>query len=401
MRRKLDLRTGKTVWQARRAPATPHEKLTKDIATEVLVIGMGISGAMIAEMLTDAGRTVALIDRRGPMLGSTSATTALVQFEIDQPLSKLKNLIGSEKAMRAWRRSRLALSNLAERIDYLGIDCQAVRRDSIYLAGDILSAFDLKIEVAARNAGGIGATYLDASALRERFGISRPGAILSHGNLALEPRLLTAGLLRKALERKAKAYVKVEATKLHHGKDSVTVETAQGPTITAEQVVLATGYELLDTVPADDHRIISTWAIATKPQKRSLWPHEAHIWEASDPYLYLRTTPEGRVIAGGEDEDFTDTDRRDALIELKADKIAAKLKRLFPGVDTGPEFAWAGSFGTTKTGLPIIGPVPRKPRIFAVMGYGGNGITFSRIAAELVTSALSGNEDTDADLFAF
>ena len=71
-----------------------------------------------------------------------------------------------------------------------------------------------------------------------------------------------------------------------------------------------------------------------------------------------------------------------------------------PDLDTEPEFAWAGAFGATATGLPVIGRLPRKPRIHAVMGYGGNGITFSRIAAELVATALAGGRDRDADLFA-
>ena len=35
------------------------------------------------------------------------------------------------------------------------------------------------------------------------------------------------------------------------------------------------------------------------------------------------------------------------------------------------------------------------------MGYGGNGITHSRIAAEIVASAIDGREDSDAGLFAF
>ena len=44
--------------------------------------------------------------------------------------------------------------------------------------------------------------------------------------------------------------------------------TEGGPVISAGHVVLATGYELAPFVPAKDHRIISTWAIATRPQKR-------------------------------------------------------------------------------------------------------------------------------------
>ena len=166
-------------------------------------------------------------------------------------------------------------------------------------------------------------------------------------------------------------------------------------------MVLATGYELTDIVPRDGHEVISTWAIATAPQKSKLWPQEAFIWEASDPYLYMRTLPDGRVVCGGEDEDFTDEDRRDELIGEKSRRIAAKLGKLLSYLDTKPEFAWAGSFGTTPTGLPIIGQVPRKPRIFATLGYGGNGITWSRIAAELITTTLCGGTDADAKLFAF
>ncbi len=74
---------------------------------------------------------------------------------------------------------------------------------------------------------------------------------------------------------------------------------------------------------------------------------------------------------------------------------------MLPDLDTRPDFAWAGSFGTTTTGLPFIGALPDRPRIFAVMGYGGNGITYAEMAAELVTTAILGNKDPDSDLFAF
>ena len=72
------------------------------------------------------------------------------------------------------------------------------------------------------------------------------------------------------------------------------------------------------------------------------------------PYLYLRPTADGRVVCGGEDEEFTDEDARDALLPAKAAAIARKLAALMPGVDPAPAFAWTGSFGSTATGLPII-----------------------------------------------
>ncbi len=401
MARKLDLRTGKPVWLSYRSPAVPTHKLVRDVKTEVLVVGMGVSGAMIAEALTARGFSVVCIDRRGPLQGSTAATTALVQFEIDQPLTALCAMIGRLQAQQAWRRSRLAVANLHARIAELGIDCRLAATQSLYLAGNMLAPGQLQLEAEARRQAGIGATYLTPADLQEKFGIARAGAILSHHNLALDPRKLTAGMLVRALERKARLYAPVEAVLIEDGPDEVTVVTKQGPTITARHLVLATGYELADIVPAAKHRIISTWAIATCRQPRKLWPGAAFVWEASDPYLYMRATSDGRVVCGGEDEEFTDEEHRDSLISLKAERISAKLSKLFPQIDTRADFAWAGAFGTTTTGLPYIGAIRRHPRIHSVMGYGGNGITFSQIASEIIATSIEGNRDCDAELFAF
>ncbi len=401
MARKLDLRSGRPVWFAYRAPSVPTEKLTRDVKTDVLIVGMGISGAMAAETLTTAGHSVICIDRRGPLLGSTSATTALVQFELDQPLTKLSTMVGKANAGQAWRRSRLSVSNLSGRIAELGIDCRLTPSSSLYLAGNVLDPAALRDEAEARRQVGIAATYLTRKALTDSFGIDRAGAILSHGNLALDPRKLTAGLLLKALERKARFYAPVQAMAIEDSREQVVVATSGGPTITARHLVLATGYELTEIIPKTAHSIVSTWAIATVPQPKNIWAGAAFMWEASDPYLYIRATADGRVICGGEDEEFTDEAQRDALTADKAKRLSAKLHRLLPRLDVTPEFTWTGSFGTTSTGMPYIGALPRHPRIHAVMGYGGNGITFSQIASEIVGSAIGGVEDVDAKLFSF
>ncbi|MDN2580522.1 FAD-dependent oxidoreductase [Aquibium sp. ELW1220] len=401
MTRKLDLHTGSPVWRAYRAPGPAAEPLARDVKADVAIVGMGISAAMTADALSGAGLSVILIDRRGPMLGSTAATTALVQHEIDQPLSTLSRRIGQDRAERAWRRSRLAVGNLAARIAELGIDCRLTERPSLYLAGNVLAPEALRAEGEARNAAGLHGAYLSAGQLKERFGIDRKAALLSYGNLALDPRRLTAGLLASAKSRGARLHAPVEATTYESHRGGVSIGTKEGPVISATAAVLATGYELADIVPHDGHEIISTYAIATRPQPRAIWPKAAFMWEASDPYLYLRATHDGRIVCGGEDEGFSDEMARDMLIPEKTQRIAERLGRLLPGVDTTPDYAWAGAFGTTPSGLPLIGPVPGRPGFHAVLGYGGNGITFSRIASELITAALTGRKDRDADLFAF
>jgi glycine/D-amino acid oxidase-like deaminating enzyme len=165
--------------------------------------------------------------------------------------------------------------------------------------------------------------------------------------------------------------------------------------------VLCTGYELAKIVPPANNKIFSTWAIATRPQPAALWPQRALIWEASEPYLYLRTTHDGRIICGGEDEEFADTARRDALTLAKTARIEKKLQRLMPGIDARAALAWTGSFGGSPNGMPTIGAIPGFAKCYAVMGYGGNGITFSMLSTDLITAAILGRKSPDARLFAF
>ncbi len=376
-------------------------KLSRDIKTDVLIVGMGISGAMLAESLSADGHNVAVIDRRGAGQGSTLATTALVLFEIDQPVLLLAERLGRERAARAWQRSLLSVVSLRARIADLGIECRMAPRASLYLAGPKLKAGDLRVEASLRRSIGLYSRYLPRKALADQFGIDREGAILSEGSLVLDPAKLTRRLLLKSVERGVRLYAPVEAVAIADSRDEVVVATREGPTISARHVVLATGYELIDPAPSVGHRIISTWAIATRPQRRNLWPSEAMIWEAADPYLYVRTTSDGRVVCGGEDEDFADERRRDDLIGMKSARLSRKLAALFPRIDATPTYTWTGSFGTTPTGLPLIGKVPGHPRVLAVLGYGGNGIAYSQIASQLIATLLRDGHDPDADLFAF
>lgn len=395
-----NLRTGRSVWQGERPPRFPRHGITEDTQSDVVIIGAGISGAMQADALSEAGFSVLVVDRRGPVRGSTPASTALLQYEIDQPLTKLTRQIGEEAAIRAWRRSRLALDGLAARIKELSI-APVIRRDSLYLAGNVLDADGLAREHEARRHAGLETTLLDAATLKERFGIDRKAALLGYNNLEADPVVLAAGFLRAAISRGARLAWPVEITDLDAGPRSVSLRTREGHRIRCRHLVFATGYELPFGKLPKGHQVLSTWALATVPQKRRLWADCCFVWEASDPYLYMRTTRDGRVICGGEDEDFVDEDKRDALIEQKTRAIQRKLGKILPQLSTEVDYAWTGTFGASATGLPAIGKMPDLRNCWTVMGFGGNGITYSRIGAEIVRAGLLGKADPDAELYAF
>ena len=127
------------------------------------------------------------------MLGSTPASTALLLYDIDEPLVRLSRKIGEANAIRAWRRSHLAVQALHARTRELGVDCDLEERDTLYLAGDLLDGRALEREAAARRRIGIEAIYLSRAALRERIGVRSGGALVSYGNLAADPRRLAIG----------------------------------------------------------------------------------------------------------------------------------------------------------------------------------------------------------------
>jgi glycine/D-amino acid oxidase-like deaminating enzyme len=394
-----DLRSGTPFWLRRGNVKVACSSLTANLNVDVAVVGAGVSGALVVDALLGSGKRIVVLDRRGPVRGSTPASTALLQFEIDQPLIHLAQKIGYQRAVRAYWRSATAVDILRGRIADLGLRCGFRERQTVYLPGNELNVAALKREAAARAKVGLRSRFIGANELRALTGIEKPGAILSSGCGEVDPVALVTGLWRFALSRGARIYAPTEVVDVDPGLAHVTLTTAEGYTVRARHVVFATGYELVKLIKPRRYKVISTWAMATAPQPERLWPSRCLIWEAADPYLYVRTTLDGRVIAGGEDEAFSNDIRRDSLSPQKIIAIRRKLEKLLPRLDTKPEFTWAGCFGASATGLPAIGAIPGAARCFAVLGYGGNGITFSMIAAQVIQRAILGLHDPDADLF--
>ena len=74
---------------------------------------------------------------------------------------------------------------------------------------------------------------------------------------------------------------------------------------------------------------------------------------------------------------------------------------MFPEIPFVTDMSWAGTFSATADGLPYIGMYPNKPNMYFALGYGGNGITFSMIAAQVIGNLITGKVDPRAELFGF
>jgi glycine/D-amino acid oxidase-like deaminating enzyme len=378
------LRRSRPVWADSSGIAVRTRTEPAHTRYDLIIVGAGVSGALMAHGLT-RGRRVLILDRRPPLTGSTMASTALIQHDIDVPLFRLSKMIGERAAVEVWRESASAVRALKRIVRKERIACEWRDSTTLYLAGSKYGVDDLAKEYALRKQAGLSCRLMDGKTLAAGFNIRREGALLSTPAASANPARLTAGLLRWAKRHGAEIASPVNITAVHETAEQVVLATDSGQLISGARVVFCSGYEVLKSLAHEQHRILTTWAIASRPGLRlPPWLYQHVVWEGADPYLYMRATADGRVIAGGEDEENAEAVVSVAKREKKARVIARKVEELI-GLKLGePEYSWSAAFGSTRSGLPLMGRVPGHKRLFAVMGFGGNGITFSQIAAQLV-----------------
>lgn len=179
--------------------------------------------------------------------------------------------------------------------------------------------------------------------------------------------------------------------------------TEKGHIISANKIVNATGYEITEFLEKKIVKLQSTYALASEHIQSPIpaWKDKVLLWNTADPYLYMRLTKDNRIIIGGRDEDFYNPHKRDKLIKKKSALLKNDFSKLFPATELIPEFCWTGTFGSTKDALPYIGTYNKTPHTYYALGFGGNGITFSVIAAEILCDMITGKKNKDALLFSF
>ena len=401
----MDLRSERPYWPSTCRRPRLRSSLSRRGRVDVLIVGAGVTGALVAYALAKAGARVAVVDNRAAGSGSTPASTALLQYEIDTPLVKLSAALGRAHAEAAYKASRGALDDIVRIDRELGGGIDLLPRRSLQLAVKPSDVRTLRAEVAARQRLSFPVSMLSRAALRSKFSLNRPGAILSEEALEVNPLKLTYRLLSAAKERgvcilpRTRLNLSTLATKTRPFR----VELPDGGRVVADRVVMATGYETPEQFReiAVVTELRSTFALATEPLSREPWPERALLWDAGDPYFYARTTADLRVMIGGEDEPFTTAAARDAMLASKTRTLMKNLRDLVPRLRFQCAFCWAGTFASTKDGLPYIGEHHRFPGVSFALGYGGNGITFSVIAADIIAAAFGGSIHPAAKLFTF
>ncbi|PZQ59955.1 MAG: FAD-dependent oxidoreductase [Phenylobacterium zucineum] len=394
---RLDLRGGRECWRDDLFDMPVSDPLPGD-PVEVAIVGGGVTGAMLAERLAADGRLVLVLDRRTPATGATAASTALVLWAPDTPLVEHVARYGAAPAYRRWRAVFTAVQELNARLRARAIPFGWAARPDLYLAGPRLDAEALRREAEARRTAGLPTEWLTGDQVAAAFAVRAEAALVSQGAFEANPVALARGLLAAARRAGARAVFPAEVTSLEEADDHVSIRLADGRSLAARHVVLATGYET-GAPRLAGFTLGSSFAIASPPDQPAAWRQRAMIWEAADPYLYLRTTGDGRIVVGGEDEDLVASTARDAMIPRKSQRLAELVRTRLDLPRFEIDCAWAATFGTSDDGLPAIGLRPGSRRTLLAQSFGGNGVAFAALAAGVIARWLGGQATPEDDDF--
>lgn len=400
----MDLKSGYPFWPINSGLLGVYPSLREDLQCDVAVIGAGISGALVAYQLVQAGVDVVVLDRRDVGMGSTSASTALLQYEVDTPLVDLIGMVGREHAVRSYLLCLESLGQIASLVGELDDDCGFERKQSLYLASRRRDRAALQAEYEARRACGIRLDLLEADDIAARFSFSAPAALLSYDAAQVDAYRLAHGLFRAATRRGLRLYDRSAITGYSHEQGGgVTLTTDRGCKVRARKVVMAGGFEAQQYLRNKLVSFRSSYAMISEPAAPVAgWGHEqCLIWESARPYIYLRTTSDGRVLMGGEDDPSDNEQRRERRLPKKVARLLKRFNELFPDHEFEVAYSWAGTFGETKDGLPYIGETSEFADAYFALGYGGNGITYSMIAATIIRDLFCGTPNPDAAIFRF
>jgi glycine/D-amino acid oxidase-like deaminating enzyme len=408
----MDLTSGTLYWPQQ---TTPHSypTLEHSLTCDVAILGGGITGALVAHYLTEAGIEAVVIEKRGIAKGSTSASTALLQYEIDTHLIDLKEKVGEANAVRAYELCLEAIGKMEALTHVIGDSCGFERKKSLYLASKKKDVKIMYKEFQARKEMGIDLEFLDGATLEKDFQLHYPAALLSQVAAQVDPFALAHSLISRAVSKGLRIFENTEIESFENDdlkkkkfleylskEEPIKLTTTNGLTITAKRVIFATGYESQNYLSQNVVDLNSSYALVSQPLPETrLEPYL--VWETARPYLYMRTTSNGRILVGGEDVPFRNPKTRDALLKRKIQKLQKRFDQLYPEIPLEAAYTWAGTFGETEDGLPFIGKTSEYPNAYFALGYGGNGITYSLIAAELLRDALLGKDNPDAAIFRF
>jgi len=378
-----------SLWQARGdAPSFPA--LDRDLTTDVLVIGGGITGLTTAALLRHAGVDVTLVEAR-TLGGQTGRSTGHLTELVDGTYRAIRRDHGEEAAVLVRTAARDAIETVG-RLSKRYAPRAAYRRVPAYLVpaspDDVARVAE---EADAAEAAGV---HVERDA---EVPVPYPvpaGALRVADQADFDPLAYVHGLARGLADEGLAIY---EHTRLAppEGGPVPQATTADGRfTIRARRIVVAThtplGVSPLHTAVAPYDSYVGAFSV---PDGLAA---DALVFDTGDPYQYARSfradDGETWLVVGGCDRKTGHNHEGTRPFDQVAEWVAAR----YPGAV--PRAFWSGMWFQPVDGLPFIGSAPLSDGVYVATGFSGDGLLWGVVAGRLLADLVRDVHSPLADI---
>lgn len=345
-------------------------KLNKDIKTDVLIIGGGITGILCAHALKIAGIDYVLAEAETIGNGITKNTTAKITSQHGLIYDKIIKKHGDEKAKMYLEANNNALKNYIELCK--NINCDFETKDSYVYS--INNTTKIENEMKALNKLGFDAQFEN----KLNIPLTVAGAIKFKNQAQFNPLKFIS-----EISQKLKIFENTKIRKIE-GSTAFTDKYK----IKSQKIIVTTHFPFLNRhgayfIKMYQHRSYVI-ALENAQNVNAMYVDEAQKGMSFRNYKNLL------LIGGG--------DHRTGKKGGAWEELRAFAKRVYP--QSAEEYYWATQDCMTLDGIPYIGEYsPNTPNLLVATGFNKWGMTSAMVSADILTDLVQGKKNDYAPVF--
>jgi glycine/D-amino acid oxidase-like deaminating enzyme/nitrite reductase/ring-hydroxylating ferredoxin subunit len=374
--------------------------LAGEVQADICVVGAGIAGLTTAYLLTQARKSVVVVDD-GPIIsGETERTTAHLVNALDERYFELERLHGEDGARLAAESHSRAIDEIERIVRQERIDCDFERVDGYLFntPGEDEDVFEREL-AATHRAGLVEVRRVDRAPLAS---FDTGPALHFPRQAQFHPLKYLSAVAQAIVRRGGRIYANTHAAKIQGGK-SAYVETPGKFKVNCQTIVVATNTPVNDLLAVHTKQAAyRTYVIGAVVPSGSV--PKVLYWDTADPYHYVRLQSERPgvedtagdiLIIGGEDHKTGQAEGP----EKRFARLEAWTRERFPMAGE-IRFRWSGQVMEPVDGLAFIGRNPvDHDNVYVVTGDSGNGMTHGTIAGLLLRDLIIGKENPWAKIY--
>jgi glycine/D-amino acid oxidase-like deaminating enzyme len=388
-----------------------HPKYKGAAQTGVVVVGAGLTGCLTAYALAAAGVKVIVLETDRIGYGATAFASGWISEDPNVPFDEVAKAIGLRAARRAWNAWRRAALDFAALLKRLDVKCRLEERGSVTLASTPAQMLRLRKDLKARRDAGLDAPLLTGRTIKRDLALDAEAGLRTRAGGTIDPYRATIGIAAAAIERGAQFFERSPVRRLTFTRKTLDV-IAEGGTIRAERVVIATGlpralfkalarhfwfhtsyFALTAPIPAKIRQALGV---------RAAEPPRAIVRDSAAPPHTIRWVDDDRLLVNGADSEIAPPRQRRNVIVQRTGQLMYELSTLYPDISgVQPSYGWAADYARTADGLPFIGSHRNYPFHLFAFGDSSHSVTGSYLASRVILRQYSGEMDPADASFGF